>query len=510
MKDIIWSSPQRLSPIALFTSGALFFRYALRFGWYLLIPLFINFTPERLKTTLIGFGIVIILAFILGIAYFYFFRFRLEEKEFIVQQWFFTFKKTSIPYDRIQSVSLEQGFWHQILEVYQVKIDSAGSKTEEVFLRAIEPKVALALKDELDKRTSRDEGRTSFTEKAEDNSSAADQIESEWKSKLQTAKFSHQLSFGRLLLVGLTENHLKTSTYLLALLFYLPQFNDQFKLDDYFIEQIEERSFDLMSLALWLKVLLWFLLISILISAIRIFLKYNRYILVQNNHNIKAKHGLFRIRETQMKLSRIQLVTVIQNPFQKLFNFMSLQLSQVGGSEYEGEGQVTLPGINQQHYGEWMRLYRSADPDGVSEDLIKIHPYRKKYLIIGMLFLTAVALAVMFVFQNALINWPLSLVWLLMLIFHIRSYQLYGVIRYPDGIRLTKAFFEMKTVFTKYEKIQEVTLSRGPIGLIFGFYQLQLKTAGGYMILPYLDLSTASEMRDYLLYQIEKHEKAWM
>ncbi|MCC5929334.1 MAG: PH domain-containing protein [Cyclobacteriaceae bacterium] len=503
-QTIDWTKPQRLSLFALISSSVLFMGYAMRFGWFLFIPLILDFSWEKLKVIALIIVIAMILAIISGIIYFLNFRFWLNDKEMIVQRWFFRLKRINIPYDRIQSVALEQSFWQQIMEVFQVKIDTAGSSIDEIRLRALSMENAQSLRKELQRRTninvlSPDEEEGVLPE------SAMHPLKSTKKGKVLV-----KLNVGRLILVGLSENHLRSSTYIFAFTLYLYQYIEQFGLEKFAMRHIDETAFDFNSLTIWLNLLFLYVVISLLISLISTVFKYYNFRLRDYDKYLVSTHGLFKTSETHLKEKRIQRITLTQNPFQKLLDMAALQLTQVGVGTPNNSRAIDIPGMSTQKAQQWLNAYREDPSESEDAENIDIHPFRARYIWVRMLFFLIMALGIAIYFNSPMYNWPLSIVLVLLFILHYRSVTCYSVKLLKKGIQKQSAFFEKNTFFIKFEKIQHVSIIRGPISRLFGFYTLNISTAGGALSLSYLHKKEAMYLRDFFLFKVEKENKAWM
>lgn len=498
MVEVNWSKPQRLSSYAIFSSALLFMKWVFRFSWFLLIPLFINFSWESFKTAGISFLVLLLLAAIFGGIYYYFFKFWLDDKELVVEKWFFRLKRTSIPYDRIQSVALEQSFWQQIMDVYQVKIDSAGSKEEEVLLHALDLEEANSFKNELQSRTQADIIAPQKTGEQTDGTSGK-----------QNGQTLVEIGFGKLLLLGISENHLRSSVYIFVFMSYLYQYKNYFGLERLAQQQLSEAAFDFKSLSLWINILGLFILISLVLSLVKTILKYWNFKFSDFGKYYVASFGLFKTSETHLKHKRIQKVSLIQNPFQRIFNFWELHLTQVGANDAQQQGKLIVPGISGELSKQWLQDYHEQ-PSEEPALAVKIHPMRRRYIMIRLGLLIAVGLGIALYFQSALVNWPLLVLLLLLGYLHFRSIKLYEINILWHGIEKRSAFFQFEQNFVRFEKIQGVNYGIGPISRLFGFVNLNIQTAGGGLSIPYLPKKEAQNLRDYLLYKVESQNRAWM
>lgn len=498
MAQVNWSEPQRLSSYAIFSSALLFMKWVFRFSWFLLIPLFLNFSWEGFKTAGLSFLVLLVVAAVFGGIYFYFFKFWLDEKELVVEQWFFRLKRTSIPYDRIQSVALEQSFWQQIMDVYKVKIDTAGSKQEEVILHALDLEEASSFKNELQSRTQADII-------VSNNSDAGDQnTEGENKGKTLV-----EIGFGKLFLLGISENHLRSSLYIFVFMSYLYQYKNYFGLERIAQQQLSEAAFDYKSLSLWINIIVLFLVISLVLSLVKTIFKYWNFKFKDFGKYYVASFGLFKTSETHLKHKRIQKVSLIQNPFQKIFNFWELHLTQVGANDAQQQNKMKILGVSGDLSSDWLQNYIEQKEGELAQKVI-IHPMRRRYIWSRLSLLIVIALGIALYFQSAIFIWPLLILMFILSYLHFRSIKLYQVNLFTNGIEKRSAFFEFERNFVRFEKIQGVNYSIGPISRLFGFVNLNIQTAGGSLSIPYLPKKEAQSVRDYLLYKVESQNKAWM
>jgi putative membrane protein len=501
MSEINWNQPQRLSSYAIFSSALLFMKWAFRLGWFLLIPLVLNFSWQSFRTAALVFLVLIVLAAIFGGIYYYFFKFWLDDKELVVEKWFFRLKRISIPYDRIQSVAIEQSFWQQIMDVYALKIDSAGSKEEEVLLHALDIEVANAFKIELQQRTQAD-----IIAPSEVDGIEADNFDRADKKKGKTLV---SIGFGKLLLLGISENHLRSSVYIFVFMSYLYQYKNYFGLERFAQQQLNEAAFNFKSLSLWINILGLFIVISLVLSLVKTILKYWNFKFKDFGQYYVASFGLFKTSETHLKHKRIQKVSLIQNPFQRLFNFWELHLTQVGASDAQQQGKLKILGVSQDLGREWLQSYTEESEVNLSQK-VNIHPMRKRYIWSRLGLLLLIALGIAIYFQSAIYNWPLLVLMAFLGYLHFRSIKLYEINLFNHGLEKRSAFFEFEQNFVRFEKIQGVNYSNGPISKLFGFVDLKIQTAGGSLSIPYLPKREASYLRDFLLYKVESQNKPWM
>jgi putative membrane protein len=495
-----WYSPNRLSSFALISSPLLFLRRFVSSGWIIFVPLLLNFSWQKLWYLLLTMLGVSVLAILLGIIHYLNYKFWVTDKEVIVNEWFFRLKKISVPFDRIQSVSLEQTFLQKILDVYQVKIDTAGSSSDEVNLKALDIEQALEFKAFLQEKTTQDiDANAELDRPADATPLAHGEVNKNGRTLLQ-------LGFGKLILVGLTVNHLKSSVYIFAGIFYIFQITERLRLEKYAANQIAESGVQFASLGLWLKLLGLFVAISLVVSLASSILKYYNLKFTDFGKYLVASHGLLKTSEVHLRERRIQKISLVQNPLQKLVNFQELRFKQVGK---DVQSSLVIPGISSEIATDLLLEY-SEGASASWKAKIDIHPSRSIFLLTQFALFSLFFIGVGFFFPISLILWPLLLVWSFLGIFYWRSFKFYQVNLLKTGLEKKTVFFEQREVFIRYEKIHAVVLSSNPISKIFGYRRVTLCTAGGNLHVSYLSPENAAYLRDFLLYKVELENKTWM
>ena len=161
----------------------------LKVTWFLLflfIQRFSKFSEQTLIYIYIGFALLLIFFLIRAYLLYKNFLFRIDENHFILKEGILKKKNTSISFDRIQNVNFKQNLIQQLINVYEVSIETAGSKDTEIAIKALTFEKAEALKKEL----------------------------SQVKKTIEVVedikpKPLLKINFKELLKVSLTENHLK-------------------------------------------------------------------------------------------------------------------------------------------------------------------------------------------------------------------------------------------------------------------------------------------------------------
>ena len=82
------------------------------------------------------------------IQYYYFeYSFDFEKSEFLVKKGWLKKTKLSVPFEKIQQVNINQNIIHKIFSLYEIQMDTAGSKDTEVDIKAVSKKIAEDFKE---------------------------------------------------------------------------------------------------------------------------------------------------------------------------------------------------------------------------------------------------------------------------------------------------------------------------------------------------------------------------
>jgi putative membrane protein len=138
--------PNRQHPAAI---AFILIKYLRRIG-RMLIPLlvivFIQSEDKALGYTL-GVAIVfLVFQMVYAILEYFRYTFFIEGEELIIETGVLGRKRTGIPFDRIQTINFEQHVLHQVLNVVQVNVDTAGSAKTELNIHALGRKQAEELR----------------------------------------------------------------------------------------------------------------------------------------------------------------------------------------------------------------------------------------------------------------------------------------------------------------------------------------------------------------------------
>ena len=172
-----YASPTRQSRVAIGIILIKFIRFTLRSFWPLVLSLFIGRKAGNSFEEVIGYVALGIAALnLLGSVLTYFrFYFHIEGGAFIIDKGVLKKTKTNIPFERIQTINLQQNLLHQMFGVVSLEIDTAGAKKSELTIDALRKEDAEALRkyileerEQLVDKTSQESARVTTAEREEE------------------------------------------------------------------------------------------------------------------------------------------------------------------------------------------------------------------------------------------------------------------------------------------------------------------------------------------------------
>ena len=271
---------------------------------------------------IVGIAIVPVIIILGVLAYYQYqnFTFQVIEDELIIHSGVFFKDKIEIRIDRIQSIQVTENLVQRVLGLVALKVDTAGSKGNELEIPALEKKYAEGLKALLySKKRELTLGEASDAELSEEELDAAEVEETE-------EKLVH-LSLWDLLLVGLTENHLRTGFIAIAFVFgTLSQYQDI--IEEYWEDPVD--TYASQAINAGITVLLFFMaafiVLSVLISLVRTILRFFDLKAVLKLESIEISTGLFKRNNSRIPIKKVQFVQWESNPLRRAVGFESAKI----------------------------------------------------------------------------------------------------------------------------------------------------------------------------------------
>jgi putative membrane protein len=413
----------------------------------------------------------------------------IQGEKLIIHKGVFSKEKVDIPFERIQNVGFKQNVLQQMLKVTGLTVETAGSKQSEASLIAIPMTKALELRMILM------QGRTQ-------------RVNSE-ETPVERKKLL-VLSTQQLLKIGLSANHLGSA----ILLFFLGLS---------FAERIGEllgfNVYDNLSqvvLSFSLSILLFIfpavVLLAILYSLIRTFIRYFQLEVNKEDPHLLVRFGLTKKQEKSLIPSKIQIITWHSNWIRKKLGFGEISFHQASAETNRSQERISLPGCNP--------LQRESILQALGmEDLKQSHcPFQRvdtryytRGLLIkgGALVLSSVAVMGLLTHFNyaLLMAFPLSILWY----FGWKTY--YRNLQYcVNETYFTKisGVYDVSQIYFYWHKIQGLKLYSSPFMRRKNLVNIVFYTAGGSVSLPYIKKEEAHAIVNKALLHVSSSKISWM
>ena len=428
------------------------------------------------------------------------FHIERETEAFVVHKGIFNKTKTTIQLGKIQQVNINQSFINKLLGIYSIEVDSAGSTAKEGVIKSVSHEVAQALKETL----------LTYKERLVKE---GDHLNQEDENQVETIiQDTRHISIVTLFKVGATTNYIYTMG--IVLLFansILYEGSKLFKdsIDDEAIDTFLEEK---VTLYVGLLILAFFLIAIFVFNIIRTVIKFYNYKVVVQQDRLFLSYGLLQTKSTIIKPSRVQLVKIVRNYFQKLWGISSFKIHQVFGKEsFNKKTALEIPGCSNEETKEFFDMIYKKPLQLEGQELK--HNYR--YFGFRFFFLVVVPLCIFLGWtQNELEDsWRYSsavsyLVIATLLIW--RYYRIGRLIITPNFIVVKSGIWDITHTVLEPHKIQKIVVSQLAWQKNANIGSLTIHTAGGIVQFSTSNYQQLKQWRDQWLYTVETQNTPWM
>ncbi len=358
-----WATPQR-QPIAglLIVFIKTIWEVLKRFWPFILLMLFNNKAGRLDKFELIA-AMFAGLTIVSSLIRFFFFRFQILNDELIIKKGWLKKEIIIVPLQKIQTVHIEESFLHNALGIVKLSVDTAGSSNTEVTIDALSRPMANALRAQLDaKEYKKDE------------------------MDVKEAPFSIpilSLSGKDLLKLSLSANHVEA--FFIMLSFGYGIYDNLRRINEGFVNQatgLIPRSSFLIAIILIGMVLI----ITLLISTIRICLKFYGLNVTHIPSGFYIKAGLTNVKERLVSFQKIQFISWRANWIRKQLGLWILEYKIAGADEIKNKMKVEVPVTRYNHVSALIDHYQAVpDTGNLTPICIDSSYFLRRLLLIGLL-----------------------------------------------------------------------------------------------------------------------------
>ncbi|MEZ4829072.1 MAG: PH domain-containing protein [Bacteroidia bacterium] len=507
MNDFSLDSPQRQSPLAIAFILLRFLRQAVRRLWPLVLIIMFRKGDSYLAWFLGALLVISVIQLVLSLISYFNYYFHVKGNELLISKGVLRKTHLNIPFDRIQTINFSQNLLHQILNVVSVEVDTAGSSKSELSIDALSRPHAEALRNHILRKKADMEADQTLPVVSQ-----LDHLESIVSIKQDRATDKLVFSMGPvdLMKVGISQNHIQTALVIVGSLFGLVQFFDDIREDAF--TYVAEGIVNFQMLYGWIAFLGGFLILMVaafFVSLFRSALRYFNLHLWQTEKGFKIIAGLFNRKEQSAAHQKIQIIRWVTGPLKQLFGLFTVNLYQASSQEVNAKRAISIPGC----YAPQLEEILSTNFPPESRQNYTEHTISPRIISRHVLYLGIIPAGVATGIQLAMGDWTgllflllIPAVWLLS-----RRYQSRWRWWINEGNLMTRSGI-IGTTFTLVHqyKAQAVKVKQSPYQRRHSLASVDIYTAAGHVSIPYISLSFAHQLRDYLLYKAESDPRAWM
>ena len=424
------------------------------------------------------------------------FQFDFNKNDFIVKKGFLKKTKLSVPLNKIQQINLNQNFIHKFLNLYEIQMDTAGSDSKEVSIKAVKEDIAFEIKD--------------FTDFLKEKNIDID-LEKSNESK------SLEIDFYTLIKTGLTSRYFQTLGFIIALFFGALEYLDALGINfiPSFSSFIKNGNFGFIAILVYTILIFLAVFATNLISTI---IKFYKFSASKTNNNLSVSYGLISTKTILMNPDKVQVFSFTQNWIQKKIDLCNIIIYQASSnmnisSDKSKEGsKVNIPGANSSDKKTIFEfIYKSFDDN---EFIIK--PNIRKFSV--NFFLIGVIPSILFFGINHFFELLSSLNYIMIQTIYLAvilfvSYRLYknNIMSVSKNfIKVQSGFWDITTKIIEIHKIQSIVIDQEIWYKKLNLANLTLCTAGGMIRFSYMDYFILRKITDNFLFKVEVSNKSWM
>jgi len=442
-------------------------------------------------------SVVLILIFLLIRAYLIYknFQFKIVNEHFILKQGILKKTNTSIPFHRIQNINFRQNIIQQVIGVFEVNIETAGSSKAEISIKALPFHIAEALKEII-------------------STSAIFDSEPIEKDK---SKPLLKIGIKELFKVSLTENHLQNLVLFLALIlgFYqqIEQVVDSLGRTASLDGLIEESTNALSASFFLVTILLIFLtVIALMSSFVKIFLIHFNLTAYLKEDAFEINQGLFTKKSNVLKKQKVQNITVSTNPLKRFIgiSFITFKQAVSGKVKVKKDKLIRIVGCKI----EQVDIIKTSLFDVTEvENEQKKYPdayYKRRIFIFTFLFLILLYSAIYIVFKQVEVFYSTLLVvpFAIFLVLKKVKKRFYKI---TDSMLLMgKGLLETHLMYFEIFKIQNIKMKQTIFQKRSNVSDIILQTASGKIKIPCIPFKDAVKIYNHTLFKVETSRTSWM
>jgi len=438
-------------------------------------------------------GIIVfaLLGMVFSIIKFFRYYYYIKDDELVIEQGVLKKSKTIVPFERVQTINLEQNIIHRMFDVVKLKVDTAGSAGAELEFEAISHSTADQLREMLlsKKKTSKTTAGGTVAEHS-----------------TPTYRRIMKLELPELLKAGMVENHLRSGGLIFAAMFWIWQSAGDVGMSDRVEDPLSAIEYGLQLVAV---LGIMFVVVSFLISLVRMVITNYDLEFMRSDQGFKLQGGLFTRRDVSALDHKIQVVSWADNPLKKLIGIKDLRLRQAASQAIGSKKTIKIPGCTAEHLHEvTTSLYGSDYDKGIAYQHIHGAYFHRVALYVLLLGGGLWGLAFYMSNMPMMVGLTIAIVGILLTRYLSMKKKRYGLNQ--EVLIVRGGSYGDKTEVLPIYKIQSCSITSSPYQRRRGLASVVIYTASGRVGVPYIPWAAAQQLQDVLLYGVERDRRKWM
>jgi putative membrane protein len=427
------------------------------------------------------------------------FRYYLDADDIRIESGVFDRNARSIPYDRIQDVSIQQKLLPRLLGLSEVKFETGGGKGDEAKLSYVSTADAERLREVVRAHKS-----------GVANIGAATEVAPEAGATDQPPIYA--MDTKRLVILGIYS----FSLIIFAILFGVAQQFDFLLPFDFWdirgwFEIAKERGMPIEAVGRSVQIfgvlagLFALIILGTLSGIVKTVLRDFGFRLDRSEKGFRRRRGLLTLTDVVMPIHRVQAITILTGPIRKRSGWYALKfisLANDADAEKQEKDHVVAPLATLE---EVWTIAREAGVEPPATDL-KFTPSHVAAWLDGYLIL--LVLAAMGALGLAVFTPAGSSAGLLLLAsLPLAPFLWFGwrnsrSAMDEDQLFVRQGWWRERMTIAAQAKVQSVEISQGPLAKLRGLATLQFGLSGGDLVIKTIPLATAKAIRDGVLERV--------
>jgi putative membrane protein len=421
------------------------------------------------------------------------FRYYIGDDDIRIESGLFNRTARSIPYDRIQDVSIEEKLLARIFDLAEVKFDTGGGggkAGDEAKLSYVLARDAVALRETVRSRKM----AVSVLE-------GSDPINSQQETESETL---FTMDNRRVLTLGFYS----FSLVILAVLAGLAQQFDfllPFDLWDFkgWIGAASDRGVSIDAISTQARIVgaafavLSLIALGVATGMITTFLREYGYRLDLTPKGFRRRRGLLSKTDVVIPMGRVQAAMLSTGPIRKLRGWYALHFVSMAKDGENGSHHVAAPFAK---LNEIDPIIAITNIDPISPDVVfekgPIGPWIDGWALTSLLIL--IGFTATYFIANITAYWILPLVVVLAPIYYFRWQREMHAVSYHQ-IYSKHGWWREKTIIARQTHVQSVSIFQGPINRMRGLARIHFGIAGGYCVFRAIPIAKAKLIQKQVL-----------